>query len=342
MVVVLAATAVLPLLPIDLWWVRIGDFPRVQLAVGYAIGVGLLMPVRRRRWGQVGIVTLLLGVALQVYWVFAWLPFAPNEVEDALSEDPQRRIRVLSANVLQKNDNAAQLLKIIKDARPNLIVLCEVNGRWEKDLASLKVRYPFYHVHALENKYGMAMFSDLPVSEIAVRHLIRPKVPSLHFQLTLPTGGITQVMAVHPNPPRPGQGTQARDAELVLVGKIAREHRNCIVLGDMNDVCWSRTTNLFQEVSGLLDPRKGRGLFPTFDVHSAIWRYPIDHVFHSPTFRVSEIRTLDAFGSDHFPLLVELSHEPDAVDEQKAPVLDKGDREDAQDVIRQGASAGGS
>lgn len=335
-VVVLAGCTLLPLLPVDTWWIRIGDFPRIQLAIAHAVCAVAFIPARKSRLGQISIATMTICLGIQIYWVFAWLPIATNEVEWAESEDRGRRIRILSANVLQPNRKTQEVLDVVKERTPDLVILCEINQRWATELEPLKEQFPFHYLHPLENKYGMAMFSRLPISPVEVKHLVRPNVPSLHFDVTLDCGAKCRVVAIHPNPPRPGQSTTARDAELVVAGRDARQHQNCIVLGDLNDVGWSRTTNLFQEVSGLLDPRKGRGIYPTFDVKSPIWRYPIDHVFHSPTFRVVRIETLRPIGSDHFPLFVELSHEPEAQGDQHAPNLDSGDQEDAEDVVEHG------
>ena len=81
--------------------------------------------------------------------------------------------------------------------------------------------------------------------------------------------------------------------------------------GDFNDVAWSYTTDLFRDLSGLLDPRRGRGLYATFPADYPLLRWPLDHVFHSEALALVEMRRLGDVGSDHFPILVELAAVPE-------------------------------
>nr|WP_255695721.1 endonuclease/exonuclease/phosphatase family protein [Luteimonas cellulosilyticus] len=127
---------------------------------------------------------------------------------------------------------------------------------------------------------------------------------------------------------------EERDAELVLVGRAAHEaKRPVIVAGDLNDVAWSRTTRLFRKVSGLLDPRIGRGMFNTFHAKLPGLRWPLDHLFHSEHFTLVSMERLPAVGSDHFPILVELALEPGENDADAGLDLDEQAQEDAEGAM---------
>ncbi|QDT88452.1 endonuclease/exonuclease/phosphatase family protein [Gimesia algae] len=332
--VILSITAFLPLLLVDWWWVRIGDFPRLQLLVAYIVVLLAIIPFRKRLTAKFAAVALCAGIGIQLFWIFPYLTIASNEVETAQSQDSEKRLRILTANVLQKNTNAAAVLELIDREQPDIVVLCEVNQRWISDLSPLERTYSYHLTHPLDNTYGIAFYSNLRVKTAEVRGLVKEEIPSIDATILLRSGKEVRLFAVHPNPPRPGEDTTKRDAELVLVGREVSKNRSAIVLGDLNDVGWSRTTNLFQEVSGLLDPRKGRGLFATYDATSWIWRYPLDYLFVSDDFRLTEIRTLPYIGSDHFPLLVELSYEPEAEVTQEGPSLDAGDQQDAAEAVQ--------
>ena len=184
----------------------------------------------------------------------------------------------------------------------------------------------------------MVLLSRLELIGAQVRTIVQDDVPSIHTWVRLRSGELIDLRCLHPRPPVPTETDHSapRDAELLLVGDEVKESRlPRIVAGDLNDVAWSRTTKLFQKVSGLLDPRVGRGFYNTFHAQHPLLRFSLDHLFHSHEFRVRELRVLPDIGSDHFPLLVSLSYEPDAAAEQPEPQPEVEDREEKHEAVRE-------
>lgn len=110
----------------------------------------------------------------------------------------------------------------------------------------------------------------------------------------------------------------------------------------MNDVAWSTTTRRFQRLSGMLDPRVGRGFYNTFHASYPWARWPLDHLFHDAEFCLIDMARLRHINSDHFPIMFSLvltgtedanstpaPSDPDERDEVREIVKDekKADRE---------------
>jgi endonuclease/exonuclease/phosphatase (EEP) superfamily protein YafD len=331
----------LPLSSVDWWWVRIWDFPRLQLAILYLLGLGLLWMAADKSWRRIALAgALALAFLYQLTWIVPYLPLAPVQTQAATGADAKASIRIFIANVLMTNRAVDRLRTLIEHADPDVLILTEPDAWWEEQLQGLAQSFLYRTSHPLDNTYGMILYSRLPLVQPGVRFLVEPDIPSIHTRLRLRSDALVELIAVHPRPPQPAVDTAERDAELVLVGRQAKASRApTIVAGDLNDVGWSQTTQLFQQVSGLLDPRRGRGLYATYHADYPVLRYPLDHLFHSREFRLRRMAVLGHFGSDHFPLLVELSYEPEHQGEQELPRADGAERRQAEeklDRVREG------
>jgi endonuclease/exonuclease/phosphatase (EEP) superfamily protein YafD len=333
----LTVATILPAWKRQSWWVRGFDFPRLQIAalllVVGAAHVALVDPTPVARAFQAALAACL---AVQLWRMVPYTPLGRRQVQDSRRADPGRSIRLLFANVLQDNRNAGGLLALIQRTDPDVVLAIETDHWWADALEVLARTHPHAVRHPLDNTYGMLLFSRLELVAPRVRFLVEADVPSIHAQVRLPSGSLVWVHCLHPRPPAPQESdsSEPRDAELLIIGReIERRPGPVIVMGDLNDVAWSHTSHLFQRISGLLDPRVGRGFFNTFNAKSRLLRFPLDHFFHSSSFRLVEFRRLEAFGSDHFPVFINLSYEPDAEEEQVPEPPAPEDRHEAREKI---------
>ena len=336
----ITATA-LPFIRTENAWVRMFDFPRTQVLIGgfCTIVISLFFLGDEHDiigYGVLGL--LLLCVLYQGYRMYPYTRFASQQVLTSARPHPEVRFSLLISNVLQENRNAEKYLEIVRAANPDILLAVETDTWWTTQLETLANEYAYTVKHPLDNCYGMLLFSRLKLVEPTVQHLIDEDIPSIHTKIELRSKEVIALHCLHPRPPRPDQGQDAteRDAELLIVGReVKAAGKPALVAGDLNDVAWSSTTTLFQKISGLLDPRVGRGMYNTFNAHNPLLRWPLDHVFHSAHFRLVTLKKLPYFGSDHFPMYIELSYKPLAEAQQEHPPATQNDRARAAEKIEQ-------
>lgn len=336
-------------LPLDNWWVRGVEFPRIQIMV-----LGVMAWISMISFGsEWQIVQWLLFIALTVtlaYQIRMVLPYTrlwKKEVQTAKDDAKlaEQQIKIMVSNVLTPNDKTQDLVDLVNDKNPDILITLETDKKWQQALSQIEPDYPYTVKIPLDNLYGMHLYSKLELIDPEVKYLIINDIPSIHSQLRLQSGRVIWLYCLHPMPPSPTEAEKSttRDAELLMVGKHIKEHdQTAILAGDLNDVAWSKTTRRFQRISGLLDPRIGRHFINTFHVKYPFLRWALDHIFHSACFTLVEIKRMPSIGSDHFPVMTTLQYEPEETEKQKqnAPTTDAEDIKETNNKIEAGIDEG--
>ena len=331
------------LIPRDEWWIRGADFPRLQILV-----LGLIASVLLLVWDQpwdlrreIVFTALIAALAYQLKMVLPYTFIWKKQVKKVHKHqlNPDKQISLLVSNVLTPNDKYHLLVEQIQKHQPDLVLTLETDLIWQKALAVIEKDYPYRVPVPLDNLYGMHLYSKLELKDTEVKFILSNEIPSIHTTVILRSGQPVQLYCLHPKPPSPTEAKDStlRDAELLMVGDQIKDlDESCIVMGDLNDVAWSRTTRLFQRISGLLDPRVGRRYINTFHADYPMFRWSLDHVFHSTDFALVHMERLPHVGSDHFPVYVVL--QTGRVFEQVQDELEQtdADEQEAQEAIQEG------
>jgi len=336
-------------MPLDNWWVRVVEFPRIQIMVlGVVAWAAMILFYSEWQIGQwLLFLALSLTSAYQLRMVLPYTQLWKKEVQNA-TDDPklaEHQIKIMVSNVLTPNEQKQDLVNLVNDKNPDILIALETDKKWERALEQIEPDYPYTVKVPLDNLYGMHLYSKLELIDPEIKYLIIDDIPSIHSQLRLQSGRVIWLYCLHPMPPSPTEADKSttRDAELLMVGKHIKEHEQTAILaGDLNDVAWSKTTRRFQRISGLLDPRIGRHFINTFHVKYPFLRWALDHIFHSACFTLVDISRMPSIGSDHFPVMTTLQYEPQEASkqEQNAPTTDAEDIQETNHKIEEGKEEG--
>lgn len=328
---------VLPTIKTSLWWIRIFDYPRLQIVALCLISIVLIFIYLQKGYRRTVLFALVfLSFIYQLFFIIPYTSLYPVQAQNYEGKKNNSSFIIIEANIKMDNKEVEKFLGLISESKPDILVITEPNKWWEEKTHQLNRQFPYSIKKPLENTYGMIMYSKFPLKKQEINFLVKDDIPSFYAKVILPNKKEFDLYTLHPEPPKPGASTYDRDTEILIVGRRIRNlNRPAVVVGDLNDVGWSHTSKLFQKYSRMLDPRKGRGLFNTYNVFIPLFRYPLDHFFYSKHFGFIKLEKLKAIGSDHYPMLIEINLESKRSYTNYLPPLDKEDKKEVKETINQ-------
>ncbi|MDE0300873.1 MAG: endonuclease/exonuclease/phosphatase family protein [Candidatus Poribacteria bacterium] len=253
---------------------------------------------RRWRW----FVVALFGICINGIAVYPW--YTSDQSHLSASGEPE--LRILFSNVHVLNQQHEKLIELVETELPDLLILQEISNHWVRSFETVGLSYPNKHLVPRNDSFGIGIFSRIPIhmSEVFYFGELHPSILAI-----LEIGGErVTILALHPPPPVSEQAAEDRNELLEATASYFREIQTPkLIVGDLNTTMWSRNFTRFVHESGLKNARRGFGILPTWPTYFPLMYIPIDHCLVSSDITVVDMRTGPDFGSDHLPLIVDLS-----------------------------------
>jgi len=271
---------------------------RAQYFVGLSIltGIFALLPGRRFVALLFGCLALINAAVLAPLYV----PRAAATVPAAAAA------RLIVQNVNTNAGDPRKVAAFIREERPDIAALVEVNDAWLSALSVLNEDYPYRVLEPRPGRFGVALYSRLPIEDRRVEHP-GDGPPAIVARLRIGNRLLT-VVACHPPPPIGGALAHRRDAALAALPALVHGGRPSVLVGDLNTTRFGAHFQTLLEDSGLKDSGPGFGLQPTWPVGAPPLlplSIAIDHFLHSPDVEIVDRRLGPDVGSDHRGLVVD-------------------------------------
>jgi endonuclease/exonuclease/phosphatase (EEP) superfamily protein YafD len=147
----------------------------------------------------------------------------------------------------------------------------------------------------------------VPLDQHEVREFSRDQVPTIVSWLTV-EGREMVLVGTHPLPPIGEARSALRNDQLRAIAEFLNQtDARRVLVGDLNTTSWSPHFRELLAAADLVDSRRGFGVQPTWFALGGLLRLPIDHVLVSPEIEVMSRRIGPDIGSDHRPVIVDLS-----------------------------------
>ncbi|TDD78813.1 endonuclease/exonuclease/phosphatase family protein [Flavobacterium caseinilyticum] len=339
--VLLLLSSILPYLPLTHWFYRLFEFGKIQILILQIVVFILSFILIKESAIAIRILQLLTFISI-VFHISTLYKYTSlyRTVQKNHTDIPSEMITVLSANIFQENKEYEAFIALITKYNPDIFLTMESDEHWEKALSVLDKNYKYNVKVALSNTYGMHLYSKLKITKHTVHYFVADDLPSIEAKIETPDNFEFTFFAVHPPPPSPSEeeNSKERDGELLSIAKKIKQNADtCVVVGDFNNVAWAKSSILFRKTSETLDGRIGRGFISSF--HTKYWflRFPIDLMFHTPDVFIEELKTLEHFGSDHFPIFTKFFiNKKTSKQQHLTESLEQGEHQVVEEIISEG------
>lgn len=259
--------------------------------------------------------TLVLGVArFKVATLFGVLASAlliiamwPQVAPSGPRPDPNAPVvRLYAANLYAMNDDVAAMRASIAAAEADIVVLVEFGQAPAAAIEDLLPDHPHRQVTEpivrQRDSVRSVIASRHPLTSRTARHAGREMTAAV---IDTPIGPI-HVVGVHLTRPWPFQFQWAQLIQTQnLIQYIGEADEPVVLAGDFNSVTAGRVGRMLRREGGMVHAPGWPGTWPS--ALPAPLRMTIDQVYHSPEIAVVSRRLGRRTGSDHHPVIVDLT-----------------------------------
>jgi len=229
---------------------------------------------------------------------------------NAILEDKsqiQNKLRLMSFNISYENpvENFENIRKMILSEKPDIVQLQEFSPQMHDKIKTLRSIFPY----STELNKPKGIFDSLILSK---HPLTNTKIDDNHVVITnlILNEAEISILGIHFLPGGTKETFNNALQQISYLKTIVNNtNKNLILLGDLNMTSTSKRFVKFLKETNLYTYASYKNITSTWPAFMPNFLgIQIDHILFSNNFKMVNKKTSNSFGSDHRPLIVELSY----------------------------------
>ena len=219
----------------------------------------------------------------------------------------QNKLRLISFNISYENpvENFKNIREMILSEKPDIVQFQEFSPQMQDKIKTLRSIFPYStELNKPKGPYDSLILSKHPLTNtkvednhVVITNLILNKTEISIVGIHLLTGGTKKNF---------NDGLQQISYLKTIVNNT---NKNLILLGDLNMTSTSKRFAKFLKETNLYTYTSYKNITSTWPAFIPNFLgIQIDHILFSNNFKMVDKKTSNSFGSDHRPLIVELSY----------------------------------